>query len=49
MRLQMKYNQGDVKEVQEYYDAFLASEHGQYSSLEEFKSRYEPVLKFKWG
>jgi ubiquinone biosynthesis O-methyltransferase len=40
----MKYNQEDVKKVQEYYDAFLASEPGKYSSLEEFKSRYVPVL-----
>jgi ubiquinone/menaquinone biosynthesis C-methylase UbiE len=42
----MKYNQEDIKKVQEYYDAFLASEPGKYSSLEEFKSRYEPVLSY---
>ena len=41
MRLHMKYNQEEIKKVQEYYDAFLASEPGKYSSLEEFKSRYE--------
>jgi hypothetical protein len=43
----MKYNQEEIKKVQEYYDAFLASEPGKYSSLEDFKSRYGPVLKFK--
>lgn len=42
----MKYNQEDIKKVQEYYDAFLASEPGKYSSLEEFKLRYEPILSY---
>ena len=42
----MKYNQEEIKKVQEYYDAFLASEPGKYSSLEEFKSRYGPVLSY---
>ena len=46
MRLHMKYNQEEIKKVQEYYDAFLASEPGKYSSLEEFKSRYGPVLSY---
>ncbi|CAD6491630.1 MAG: hypothetical protein FFODKBPE_00175 [Candidatus Argoarchaeum ethanivorans] len=33
----MKYNQKDIKKVQEYYDVFLASELRKYISLEEFK------------
>jgi 2-polyprenyl-3-methyl-5-hydroxy-6-metoxy-1,4-benzoquinol methylase len=45
----MKYNQEDIRKVQEYYDAFLASEPGKYSSLEEFKSRFEPVLSYLKG
>lgn len=44
----MKYSQNDIdiKEIQEYYDTFLASEPGKWSPLEEFKARYEPVLSF---
>lgn len=41
-----KYGQKHIKEIQEYYDAFLASEPGKWSSLEDFKARYEPVLSF---
>jgi 2-polyprenyl-3-methyl-5-hydroxy-6-metoxy-1,4-benzoquinol methylase len=39
-------SQKHIKEIQEYYDAFLASEPGKWSSLEDFKARYEPVLSF---
>jgi ubiquinone/menaquinone biosynthesis C-methylase UbiE len=39
-------SQKHIKEIQEYYDAFLASEPGKWSSIEEFKARYEPVLSF---
>ncbi len=41
-----RYRQQDAEKVREYYDAFLASEPGKYSSLEEFSSRYKPVLSF---
>lgn len=41
-----RYRQQDAEKVREYYDAFLASEPGKYSSLEEFNARYEPVLSF---
>lgn len=42
----MNKNAKAYKEIQEYYDAFLASEPGKWSPLEEFKARYEPVLFF---
>ena len=41
-----RYRQQDAEKVREYYDVFLASEPGKYSSLEEFSSRYKPVLSF---
>jgi len=41
-----RYSQQGVEKVREYYDVFLASEPGKYSSLEEFNARYEPVLSF---
>ena len=41
-----KHSQKHIQEIQEYYDAFLASEPGKWSSLEEFKARYEPVISF---
>lgn len=34
------------KNVEDYYDSFLASEPGKYSSLAEFNARYEPILSF---
>ncbi len=40
---------GEVKGVQDYYDTFLASEPGKYSSLAEFNARYGPVLFFFRG
>jgi len=36
----------EADEIREYYDTFLASEPGKYSSLAEFNARYEPVLSF---
>ena len=42
----LKHGQKHIKEIQDYYDAFLASQPGKWSSLEEFRSRYEPVLSF---
>lgn len=41
-----KHSQKHIKEIQGYYDTFLASEPGKWSSLEEFKARYEPVIFF---
>ena len=32
--------------VREYYDSFLASEPGKYSSIAEFTARYTPILRF---
>lgn len=40
------HRQESIKEIQKYYDTFLASEPGKHSSIGEFKSRYEPVLSF---
>ena len=42
----MKYEQKDFQRVAEYYDDFLASEPGKYSSFEEFEARYSPVLSY---
>jgi len=41
-----KYSQQDIKKVADFYDAFLASEPGKWSPLEEFRVRYEPVISF---
>ena len=40
------YDPVEAQKVKEYYDLFLASEPGKYSSLDEFKARYEPVMAF---
>lgn len=44
-----RYSQQSVDNVREYYDTFLASEPGKYSSLEEFNARYGLVLSFFEG
>jgi len=38
--------QQDIEKVSKYYDSFLASEPGKYSSLAEFTARYEPIISF---
>jgi len=44
--MNMSYNQNDIQRIADYYDNFLASEPGKYSSFDEFWARYVPVLSY---